>query len=467
MSPLREPAVLGRSQLGWALWLALNLPGQGRFPFRPPAVIERHQRRRLAGTVAHAYRHVPYYRETMSRLGLAPDDFATAADLARLPMLERSDLQRDPERFLSDAQPIESYVPLQTGGSSAEPLTVYHDRLALVQRVACDQRAGSLHRRVVGRRLGCRTLMIGHAPAAARGPLRRLFARLRKLKGSEIRRASILHPVERNVEAINGFRPHIVISHGSYLEELFLHLHATGAPLSKPRLVVYGSDAMSRRARALIGESFGIPVLSVYGSYEAPAMGFECPQGIGFHLNVDLQPVRIADGSGRELPDGESGEVVVSNLVNRGTIVLNYRLGDVARKVPVRCPCGRTLPLLSYRGERSGDWLLMPSGKRLHPATVAEVMEIDSGISRDRRDIFRYQVVQRSRSRLSVSIVARSDGDRDAIRSRTLRGFAELLEEGVAVEVTFVDALPRTPRGKVRKVVGLAGSGLHPAGEPS
>jgi hypothetical protein len=94
-------------------------------------------------------------------------------------------------------------------------------------------------------------------------------------------------------------------------------------------------------------------------------------------------------------------------------------------------------------------------------------MEIESDAFRHHREIFRYQVVQSSRSRLTVSIVARPDSDRDAIRSRTVRGFAELLEEGVAVDVAFVDDLPRTPRGKVRKVVGLAGSSLSAAvGEP-
>jgi hypothetical protein len=44
-----------------------------------------------------------------------------------------------------------------------------------------------------------------------------------------------------------------------------------------------------------------------------------------------------------------SGEVVVSNLVNRETVLLNYRLGDVAASLPDRCPCGRSLPLLSPR----------------------------------------------------------------------------------------------------------------------
>ena len=53
--------------------------------------------------VAHAYEHVPYYRETMRRLGLAPGDIAVGGDLAKLPLIEREQLQRDPEYFVSRA----------------------------------------------------------------------------------------------------------------------------------------------------------------------------------------------------------------------------------------------------------------------------------------------------------------------------------------------------------------------------
>ncbi len=121
----RWPGPLEGSRAGWALWYLLHAPRQGRFPFCSPEVVERHQRRRLIATVSHVYRHVPYYRETMRRLGLTPGDFATAADLARLPLLERAEVQRDPELFVSDARPIEQFQSESTGGSLGEPLTVY------------------------------------------------------------------------------------------------------------------------------------------------------------------------------------------------------------------------------------------------------------------------------------------------------------------------------------------------------
>jgi phenylacetate-coenzyme A ligase PaaK-like adenylate-forming protein len=89
------------SAIGALAWLTVEAPRQPRFPFRQHDAIERAQRRRVAATISYAYRHVPYYRETMRRLGLVPADIRTAADLRRLPVIERADLQADPERFTS------------------------------------------------------------------------------------------------------------------------------------------------------------------------------------------------------------------------------------------------------------------------------------------------------------------------------------------------------------------------------
>ena len=440
--------LLRKHRLGWAVWFLLQAPRQGRLAFRSKTAIEADQRRRLRAAVSHAYRHVPHYRETMRRLGLAPADISTAADLARLPLLERSDLQQDPERFVSDTQPIDRLVPHQTGGSTGAPLTVYFDLFALVQRGAHDHRAGAEHRRVLRRRLGNRTLFVGQAAFASSGPVNRMFARLRKLTGAQFHRVGVQEPVERCAEEINRFRPHIVHGPGSYLEALFVSLDSSGVQLHCPQLLVYSGDAMSTGVRSLISEGFGIPVLSIYGANEALDMGFECLEHLGLHFNADLYPMRIVDDAGRELPDGENGEVVVSNLVNRGTVLLNYRLGDVASKLPIDCPCGRKLPLLSFVDVRQRDWLTTPSGRRVHALAVTRVLDVD-------RDIFRYRVRQGDPTRLQLDLVARPSSDRVTIEERVKHGLAQVLGPEAAIEVDFVADLPRTARGKVRTVVGL------------
>ena len=107
--------------------VGVRAPIQARMGFLPPALMRTLQARRLRAAIAHAQSYVPYYRETLRRLGLDPRDFVTAGDLARLPVIERDQLQRDPEYFVSTAQPLACHVRLQSGGSTGEPVTVFRD----------------------------------------------------------------------------------------------------------------------------------------------------------------------------------------------------------------------------------------------------------------------------------------------------------------------------------------------------
>ena len=90
--------------------------------------------------VAHAYRFVPYYRETFDRLGLRPSDFRTVDDLARLPVLERREIQSAPERFLSSARSAGPHECFHTGGSTGAPISIYHGLDAILQTAVHGQR---------------------------------------------------------------------------------------------------------------------------------------------------------------------------------------------------------------------------------------------------------------------------------------------------------------------------------------
>jgi phenylacetate-CoA ligase len=377
-----------------------------------------------------------------------------------LPLIEREDLQRDPRRFLSEATGPEGCLDFRTSGTSGRPIAVSHDQFYLFQVAAHRERRTAVLAGLVGKRLGFRHATI--RPAGGAGDrASRTFAS-RSLIPATIRgprlRISQATAIERNVELLNEFRPDVISSFGSYIEELFLHLHRERPPFHRPRVVNFSSEGLSDGARRLITEEFGIEVIGFYGSVEAFTLGFECEAHRGYHLNEDLYPVRIVDRQGRTLPDGHAGEVVISNLVTRGTLLLNYRLGDVGAKLPDPCPCGRSLPLLSYLQGRIGDWVETPSGQTTHPNLIMQLLNAEAGT------VLRFQVVQDSPERFTVSVVAGDGTDRAALGERLRRGFAERLGPTTSVEVRFVDDLPRSPSGKVPAVVSRSGARRDPPG---
>jgi phenylacetate-CoA ligase len=439
------------SQLYWSAYLAGHLRGQARYPFRQISLVLQDQARRVQAMVAYAYRYVPYYREAMDRLGLSPTDFRTAADLAKLPVLETLVYHRDPERFLSTAQPKERYLEMRTGGSTGIRRTIWHDTAALFQNAAHAERERCLVTALLGQKVGYRETVItttpeGSTPRRVQNYLREHAWFPRRL-GIERQYISVFDPIEKNLALLNEFQPDILHSNGSYLVTLFGYLKNTGTPFHHPRAVTYGSEGVSDSVRRIISEDFGIPIFSTYQATEALKIGFECDQHLGFHLNVDLYPVRVVDPEGQTVEPGERGEVVISNLVNRATVILNYRLNDLATLLPRSCPCGRTLPLLSFLQGRGRDFIQVPSGEMVHPDVTATVFS--------RPEVWQYQVVQDRPDHLTVKLIVADGTDRAATQAAISADFARLYGAGVSYDLSFVDSLERTPGGKIKPISAL------------
>jgi phenylacetate-CoA ligase len=198
----------------------------------------------------------------------------------------------------------------------------------------------------------------------------------------------------------------------------------------------------------MIEKELNIPVFSSYQTVEAFGIAFECEYHQGMHLNIDLYPVRIVDAEGVTLQPGDSGEVVVSNLVNRATVLLNYRLGDVAAVLPGRCACGRSLPLLSFLHGRSEDWIELASGRLVHPQSLHMIME-------DEEKIWQYQVIQETSRNFVIRVIAAEDCDLGRTREQIATEFVRALGDDVTIDVSFVDSIDRTEGGKFRPILSL------------
>lgn len=430
-------------RLRWTAYIAAHLRGQDRWAFQPPAVIRRAQSRRLRRIVSHAYSHVPHYQEGMRRLGLTPADFRTVDDLARLPLIEREHIQSDPERFCSRAIPDAQCLTLSTSGSCGIPIPVRLDLPALFQSAAHTGRERANVTPILGRRFGYREALI--APAVAQTTIVLDFCHTHAWfpPGRRVVRRTyrIDQPLPQTVGLLNEFKPDLLFSYGSYIALLLAHVASGGVPFHYPKAITYSADAMPPAVRRTLLDELRIPVFAWYRAVEAFNIGQECSAHRGIHLNVDLYPLRVVDASGRTAPAGEEGDVVVSNLVNHGTVLLNYRLGDRAALLPEPCPCGRSLPLLSFPPGRGDDFVVLPSGELAHYITIHD--ELVHG-----EPVWAVQAVQVTPSHFDVVAVPRERCDASAMAERLAQRLSRRLRAELTVSVTLADSLPRTQGGK-------------------
>ena len=201
--------------------------------------------------------------------------------------------------------------------------------------------------------------------------------------------------------------------------------------------------------RRLIEERFNIPVISTYEAIEALKIGFECERRTGFHLHVDLCVLRIVDGNGNPLSCGEQGEIVISNLINKATVLLNYKLGDIGVMSEKPCDCGRSLPILSELKGRSNDVIKLRDGSFVHPAAVGMLFK-------NRDNVLQYQVIQEQISTFVVKVVTIEVTDQIKLKHELVRDFKGYLGEDTSIEVEFPRFIPRTKSGKSQKVISIA-----------
>jgi phenylacetate-CoA ligase len=416
-----------------------------RLVYERPERIQAVRDARVRELVAHAGASVPYYRELWRREGIDPTAIGTADDLERLPLVEKADLNAAPDRFRSEDPEAAAAGCFRTSGSTGIPIEACYDADALLTNAALGGRQQAILRAVCGKRR-LRVLRFDVPDPTIRS-VEAINSRLMLTWRRKPSVLSIEEPLERGVAALDEVKPDLVLSFGSFLEAFFRRLGSPEALRHRPCAVHYHGDSMSEGGVRLIEDIFGIPVLSAYGAVECFRIGLVCERRRGYHVHADVCHVSIVDRDGRQLPSGESGEVVVSNLFNRTTVILNYRLGDIAALDPEPCPCGRTTPRLVGLHGRVDEILRLRSGTLVHPSRVSNSVKYIEGYRQ-------YQLAQLAADRFELRLVADSDESFARVVSVAVPELERVLE-GARVEARRCESLVTTARGKLRRVIPL------------
>jgi phenylacetate-CoA ligase len=432
--------------------LAIRIRRERRLPYQSPERIERLQRRRISAIVRHAFRSVPFYGEAMRTLGLLPEELRRAEDLARLPLLDGVTVRRDVERFTSRA--VGERVAMRSSGSGLTHVrsVVWWDAPSQLAKLAIAERDRAVVVRTLGRSWGLSHLYV--LPEASVSLDLRSWWNARILTPRGLAERNVI-PAERPfaevADRIDEVRPDVVYSYGSFADRFFRYLNGSGRGLDAPGVWVYGGDMLPPDGRELIERGFHVPVLSTYQTVETGRLGFECEARSGFHLNVDLCAVRIVDDEGRDVEPGAAGEVVVSNLFNRATVLLNYRLGDRAVLATGPCPCGRSLPRLESLEGRVSEVVRLADGREVSSMILRNMVKDELAFA------LQCQVVQPQPERIVWRVVPLPGQGTEEARRALLDRTRRLV--GPDVEVEFVDEIAVTAGGKHLAVApGDAGS---------
>jgi phenylacetate-CoA ligase len=427
-------------------------------PFWAPALetldrpgLERLQVERLRATLARAAR-APHYRRVFRAGGVDPRAVASLADVAALPFTVKDDLRSDanfPYGFLTVRR--DKLVRLHSSsGTTGRPTAVFHTRRDLAAWT--DLVARSLW--MIGMRPGdVFQNMMGYG----------LFTGGLGLHYGSERLGALTIPAgagnsRRQIALMKDFGTtvlHIIPSYALRLIDVFHEVGEDPRGLGL-RLAVLGAEPHSDAARRRIEELFGIRAFNCYGLSElnGPAVAFECPEQDGLHLWEDAYLAEIVDPeTGRPLPDGERGELVLTNLTREGMPLIRYRTRDVTSLRAAPCPCGRTHRRIERITGRTDDMLIV-KGVNIYPVQVERVLMRFAELGSD------YLIVLATVNHLDVFTVRAElkpdafRGDLHALEALRRRIGEELRNEilvSARVELVEHGSLPR-PEGKAVRV---------------
>jgi len=333
--------------------------------------LEKLQLERLKQTVEHCYSGSAFYHGRFDANGLKPSDIKSLDDLRRIPFTTKQDL-RDTYPFGIASVPLGKCVRLHSSsGTTGNPTVILHSQRDLQQwanavarclwMVGCrpddvfqNTSGYGMFTGGLGFQYGAELLGMLTVPAAAGNTLRQL-------------------------KFFKDFRTTVVHAIPSYAARLYEVMCEQGIDPRRDlslRTLVIGAEPHSEDTRKRIENMLGVKAYNSFGMSEmcGPGVAFECKEQNGLHIWEDYYIVEIVDPDTLEpVPDGETGELVLTTINREAMPLLRYRTRDLTRILPGDCPCGRQHKRLDRMKGRSDDMIIL-KGVNIFPIQIETIL---------------------------------------------------------------------------------------------
>ncbi len=427
-----------------------------RWQYLDPEALREHQLKRIREITVHAGNTSPYYRELFRTHGIEPMEIRSFEDFRKIPLLAKEDIQRHEKSMASTAFSLEQLFPDKTGGSTGKPISYYRD----YPRRDMQKAAAIRHDRWAHQDIGDKIAVIwGHREDVA------LMSRLKaRLTNAVLDRRCYLdassmteHDLSAFLRKMKTFRPDGFLGYANALYQAALFMEEKGLSLPNDiKSVISSAEMLHPHERELIEQAFGARVFDRYGCREFGPIASECETHEGLHMAADYLYIEFLDERGEPVPDGEAGNIVITDLFNRGMPFIRYRIEDVGMPLNGRCECGRTLPRMDKLAGRVTDFLITPEGVRVSGASVT------IGLIANIPGLAQAQFIQETAGALRMKVVRRESFNEDSaafLRRELSRYFGSSMQ----IDIEYVDSIPKEPSGKFRFSICRINNGAHPS----
>jgi len=329
------------------------------------------QTKRLQESVARVYGAVPFYKKKFDELGIVPQDIKSIHDISKLPFTKKQDL-RDNYPFGLFAVEQDAVIRIHSSsGTTGKPtvvgytksdMDIWNEVMARCYTMSGVNSTDTVHNAYgyglftggLGLHDGAQTVGATIVPSSGGFTSRQLL--LMKDFGATTLASTpsfALHLAE------------IALKEGYDLQKDF-----------RLKCGIFGAEPTSEGLKEEVAKVWGIEYYEIYGMSEiiGPGVSNSCNQHDGLHIFEDhFYPEIIDSKTGKVLPYGEKGELVITSLTKQAFPIIRYRTGDITSLNQTPCRCGRTHVRMKSVMGRADDMLIV-NGVNVFPSQVEHVL---------------------------------------------------------------------------------------------
>lgn len=337
------------------------------------AEIKKLQSERLVKMVSYVYHNVPYYREKMQKAGVEPGDIRGVEDIEKLPFTTYEDLNKAYPFGLAAVPKSELVRVHASSGTTGKPKIAVYTRRDIDTWSECAARcltmAGVTRDDVI---------QVGYGYGLFTGGLGAHY-------GAEYVGALVLPMSTGNTKKLIDMMidcgATAIACTPSYLLHVAEDLQKAGlVDKIKLKTAICGAEPWTNEMRASIEKQLGIKAYDIYGLTEilGPGVAADCDAHAGLHIWEDhFLPEILDPATLKAVPEGQSGELVITTLTKEGMPMIRYRTKDLTSLETSKCSCGRTMARIQRFKGRTDDMLII-RGVNVFPSQVeAALLTID------------------------------------------------------------------------------------------
>ena len=417
----------------------------------PREKLARLQFLRLKQTLEAVYQLVPHYQKIFREIGAEPGDIRSLADLARLPFTIKDDLRNNyPYGLFTDG--LNEVVRIHSSsGTTGLPTVVGYTRHDLEIWAELMARAlsgaGAVRDSVVHIAYGYGLFTGG---LGVHYGAEKIGATVVPISGGQTRRQ--VRMMKDLGTTLLACTPSYALNIAETMEEMQID---PGELQLKSGL--FGAEPWSDNMRRVIEKKLQISAFDIYGLSEVmgPGVAYECPAKEGLHLAEDHFIAEIIDpASGEVLPEGATGELVITTITKEALPVVRYRTHDITSLTREPCSCGRTHLRMAKVSGRTDDMLII-RGVNVFPSQVESIL-LNIGATEPHYQL----VVDREGALDTLEIRVELTEQMFSDKVKGLEGLEKLIRDeisnllGISTAVKLVEpkTIPRS-EGKAERVI--------------